>query len=156
MCWSCCASLECVRLANFSKIQWILSLQWCHDGRDGVSNHQPHHYLRNRLFRRREKKTPKLRVTDLSAGNSQVTGEFPAQMASNAENASIWWRHHVWKLHCGTQSLLWLHSRSDVLHLLLLYYTQHPAIMGMHYDICVWRLWKLYNVKWEFWSFSSW
>ena len=26
--------------------------------------------------------------------NSQVTGEFPAQMASNAENVSIWWRHH--------------------------------------------------------------
>ena len=23
-----------------------------------------------------------------------VTGEFPAQMTSNAENASIWWRHH--------------------------------------------------------------
>ena len=23
------------------------------------------------------------------------TGEFPAQMASNAENVSIWWRHHV-------------------------------------------------------------
>ena len=21
-------------------------------------------------------------------------GEFPAQMASNVENASIWWRHH--------------------------------------------------------------
>ena len=27
-------------------------------------------------------------------GNSPVTGEFPAQMASNAENVSIWWRHH--------------------------------------------------------------
>ena len=26
---------------------------------------------------------------------SSVTGEFPAQMASNAENVSIWWRHHV-------------------------------------------------------------
>ena len=26
-------------------------------------------------------------------GNSPVTGEFPAQRASNAENASIWWRH---------------------------------------------------------------
>ena len=25
-----------------------------------------------------------------------VTGEFPAQRASNAENVSIWWRHHVW------------------------------------------------------------
>ena len=23
-----------------------------------------------------------------------VWGEFPAQMASNAENVSIWWRHH--------------------------------------------------------------
>ena len=23
-----------------------------------------------------------------------VTGEFPAQMASNTENVSIWWRHH--------------------------------------------------------------
>ena len=23
------------------------------------------------------------------------TGEFPAQMASNAEKVSIWWRHHV-------------------------------------------------------------
>ena len=23
-----------------------------------------------------------------------MTGEFPTQMASNAENVSIWWRHH--------------------------------------------------------------
>ena len=29
------------------------------------------------------------------AGNSPGTGEFPAQMASNAESVSIWWRHHV-------------------------------------------------------------
>ena len=42
----------------------------------------------------RSKKTPKLRVTGLCAGNSPGTGEFPAQMASNAEEASIWWRHH--------------------------------------------------------------
>ena len=27
-------------------------------------------------------------------GDSPVTGEFPAQRASNAENVSIWWRHH--------------------------------------------------------------
>ena len=26
------------------------------------------------------------------------TGEFPAQMASYAENVSIWWRHHVFIL----------------------------------------------------------
>ena len=30
----------------------------------------------------------KLRVTGLYEGNSPVTGEFPAQRASNAENAS--------------------------------------------------------------------
>ena len=40
------------------------------------------------------KKTAKLRVTGLCVGNSPVTGEFPAQRASNAENASSWWRHH--------------------------------------------------------------
>ena len=63
----------------------------------GVSNHQPHDCLLNLLFRRRSKKTSKLRVTGLCAWNSPGTGEFLAQMASNAENVSIWWRHHVAK-----------------------------------------------------------
>ena len=70
------------------------TLQWHHNGCDGVSNHQPHDCLLNCLFRRRSKKTSKLRVTDLCAGNSPVTGEFPAQMTSHMENVSIWWRHH--------------------------------------------------------------
>ena len=52
-----------------------------------------HHYLLNRLFRQRSKKASKLRATGLCAGNSPVTGEIPAQMVSNAENVSIWWRH---------------------------------------------------------------
>ena len=65
---------------------------------DGVSDHQPHDRLLNRIFRRRSKKTSKFRVTGLCAGNSPVTGEFPAQMASNGENVSIWWRHHVEKV----------------------------------------------------------
>ena len=72
----------------------IFTLQWRHNGRDGVSNHQPHDCLLNRLFRRRSKKTSKLRVTGLCAGHSPGTGEFLAQMASNVENVSIWWRHH--------------------------------------------------------------
>ena len=46
------------------------------------------------MFRRRSKKTSKLRVTGICVGNSQVTGEFPTQKASNAENVSIWRRHH--------------------------------------------------------------
>ena len=73
----------------------LTSLWWRHNGPDSVPNLQPHDCLLNRLFRRRSKKTSKLRVTGLCAGNSPVTGEFPAQMASNPENVSIWWRHHV-------------------------------------------------------------
>ena len=70
------------------------SLHWRHKDHYGVSNHQPHGCLLNRLFRRRSKETSKLRVTGLCEGNSPGTGEFPAQRASNAENVSIWWRHH--------------------------------------------------------------
>ena len=70
------------------------ALQWRHNGCDGVLNHQPHDCLLNRLFRRKSKKTSKLRVTGLCAGNSPGTGEFTAQMASYAEYVSIWWRHH--------------------------------------------------------------
>ena len=55
---------------------------------------------------RKSKKTAKLRATGLWAGNSPVTGEFPAQRASNAENVSIWWRHHE---HGWTS---WLYLRS--------------------------------------------
>ena len=45
------------------------SLQWCHNGRDSVSNHEPHDCLLNCLFKRRSKKT----------------GEIPAEMANNAK-----------------------------------------------------------------------
>ena len=48
-----------------------------HNGRDGVSNHQPHDCLLNHLFRRRSKKTSKLRVTGLCAGNSPGTVNSP-------------------------------------------------------------------------------
>ena len=91
---------------NHEKLLWrnwtqypIHPLQWRHDGRDSVSNHQRLDCLLNRVFRRRSKKTSKLRVTGLCEGNSQGTGEFPVQMASNAGNVSIWWRHHVWRVH---------------------------------------------------------
>ena len=56
----------------------VNSLQWRHNGRDSVSNHQPHDCFLNRLFRRGSRKTSKLCVTGLYAGNSPGTGEFPA------------------------------------------------------------------------------
>ena len=68
----------------------MTSLHWRHNDHDSVSNHQPHDCFLNRSFRRRSKKTPKLCVTGLCG-----PGEFPAQRTSNAENVSIWWRHHA-------------------------------------------------------------
>ena len=70
---------------------WRLKItsQWRHNERDGVSNQQRLDCLLSHLFRRRSKKTSKLRVTGLGEGNSPVTGR-----ASNAENVSIWLRHH--------------------------------------------------------------
>ena len=76
-----------------------MTLQWRHNEHDGVSNHKPYDCLRDRLFRRRSKKTPKLCVPGLCEWNSPVTGEFLSQRASNAENVFIWWRHHgIWLL----------------------------------------------------------
>ena len=108
------------------------SLQGRINEHDGVSNHQLHDCLLNPLFKRRSKKTSKLCVTGLCEGNSSETGEFPAQRASNAENVSIWWRHHV-----GSQfpfiSLSW-----HQFHLLLHVAKQHrnaPESGPHHYYI---------------------
>ena len=95
------------------------TLQWRHNGCDSVSNHQPNDCLLNRLFRHRSKKTSKLRVTGLCAGNSPGTGELPAQMASNADFFSIWWRHHV--LGFGVAYIRDLTECGPLWHSLILY-----------------------------------
>ena len=95
------ATGACIHFPWHQQPSWwyrlVGTLQWRHNGRNSVSNHQPHDCLLNCLFTRRSRKTSKPRVTGLCAGNSQGTGEFPAQVASNAENVSIWWRHHDMK-----------------------------------------------------------
>ena len=54
------------------------------------------------------KKTSKLCVTGLFEGNSPATGKFPAQMASNAEYVSIWWRHQgISEYSKRTLSIVW-------------------------------------------------
>ena len=95
--WPCISFNQRKRIKN----DWIveetsMTLQWRHNEHDGVSNHKPYDCLLNRLFRCRSKKTSKLRVTGLCEENLPVTSEFPSQRASNAENVSIWWRHHEW------------------------------------------------------------
>ena len=64
----------------YSYWHWFSSstaLRWRHNDHAGVSNHQPHGCLLNRLFRCRWKKTSKLRVTGLCAGNSPGPGNSP-------------------------------------------------------------------------------
>ena len=84
-------------MANLEVGAFYPTLQWRHNGHDGVSNHRRLDCLLNRLFRRSSKKTSKLLVTGLCEGNSPVTGEFPAQKASNTENVFIWWRLHAFQ-----------------------------------------------------------
>ena len=79
---------------NFStRVPLEFALLWRHNGRDGVSNHQPHDCLLSILFRHRSENVKAPRHWPLCG---ELTGErwIPAQMASNAENVSIWWRHH--------------------------------------------------------------
>ena len=57
-------------------IKWLtygrrhFTLLWRHNEHDGVSNHQPNDCLLNRSFRRRSRKTSKLRVTGRRPVNS--------------------------------------------------------------------------------------
>ena len=106
-----------------------MALQWRHNGRYSVSNHQPRDCLLNRLFSHRSKKTPKLRIAGLWAGNSPVTGEFLAQMAINAENNSIWWRHHEVPAR-NQYSEVWYHS---ILSMIILVNASKRAIFMFPY-----------------------
>ena len=105
--------------------------QWHHNECDGASNHQHHDYLLNSLFGRLSDKTSNIRVTGLCDWNSPVTGEFPAQMASNAENVSIWWHHHA------------LYGYS--LHSLHPFFQSTPQMTGWTRAICFnFNIWVLY------------
>ena len=71
------------------------------------------------LFGCRSKKISKLRVTGLCAGNSPVTGRFPAQMASNAK----------------------VFPFDDVIMTVTCYHIRHPGgigqFWGVLYSLCV-------------------
>ena len=85
---------------------WDRSLKWRHNGRYGVPNHFHLICWLKILFSRTSKNTLKLRVTGLCEGNPAMTGAFRSQKAINAENVSIWWRHHV-LLHSKQRHLCW-------------------------------------------------
>ena len=72
-----------------------LSLQWRHNELDGVSNRQPHDCLFNRLFRRRSKKTSKLRVKCFHLMTSSCNG-----YESDSVTTKCWLKFH-WTLFLG-------------------------------------------------------
>ena len=130
-----------------------VSLQWHHNGCDSVSNHQPHDCFLNCVFRHRSKKTSKLCVTGLCAGNSPEAGEFPAQMASKAEDVSIWWRHHDHDCQCYGSLHRQVISSLDIVHV-----TRNGPSQWTNYKIimsllrCL--LWGQIMMTWSrYWSF---
>ena len=67
-------------------------------------------------------KASKPRVIGLCVRNSLVTGEFSAQRASNAENVSIWWRHHDVSSWLATTNVDSSYSSCIVIHPILITY----------------------------------
>ena len=67
-------------------------------------------------------------------GNSPVTGEFPTQRTRNAENISIWWRHHVrrWDSISGGKNWYYWELSSNSLQL---YWVEkfHKIAIGLSY-----------------------
>ena len=97
-----------VVLYCFIILEWVClpicrsPLQWCHNEHESISNHQPHDYILKCLFRRRKKNIKAPCHWPLCVGNSSVTGEFPTQRASNAENlmtsSCLHFSVHSWAL----------------------------------------------------------
>ena len=94
----------------------------------------------------------------LCAGNSPGTGEFPAQMASNAEKVSIWWRHHGKLTSCkiclqpcpfSTDGILWVYKTVSGSLPSPIFITQNcrEILWPGPYPRCLYR-----NKKW--WSLS--
>ena len=73
-------------------------LPWHHNERDGVWNHQPHDVYSG-VYSGTDQRNIK------ASRHWPLWGEFtcdrgsPRTRASNAENVSIWWRHHAIKYH---------------------------------------------------------
>ena len=85
-------------------------LHWRHNDHDGVSNHQPHGCLLNRLFKCRSKKTPKLRVTGICVRNSPgpVNSRTKGQLRGQCFHlmTSSWLRFYTTTMSCSSLPFL--------------------------------------------------
>ena len=92
----------------------LVPLLWGYNEHDGVSNHQPYDCLLNCLFRRISKKTSKLRVTGLCAGNSPVNSPHKGpvmrkcfHLMTSSCHRKWWWRSFTPN---GITNVQWVNS----------------------------------------------
>ena len=97
-------------------------------------------------------------------GDFPVTGEFPAQRVSNAENVSIWWRHHViskiWSDRLGRvhnfnrymYGFFWIYS--NLAHNNFEEWQQDSGTSSRVYSICgcLMKCWYLTAIPVSFWE----
>ena len=116
-------------------------LQWHHKERDGVSNHQPHDCLFNRLSKAQIKENIKAPSHWPLWGNTPVNGEFPAQRACYAENVSIWLRHHDMNVFNQQQyETLSMNPNAMTVTYQLIY----CHFINRHDDVIKWKLFRRY------------
>ena len=96
-----------------------ITLQWRHNGNDGVSNHQPCDCLLNRLFRRRSKKTSKLRVTGLCGGDFTGDRWIPCTKGPVTrkifpfDDVIIWWQ----EIKTFFSDSVWMHINGNLVYI---------------------------------------
>ena len=73
----------------------LVSLQWRHNGRDGVSDHQPYDCSLNCIFKEQIKENSQSAASQASVREIHRWPVNSLTKTSNAKNVSIWWRHHV-------------------------------------------------------------
>ena len=107
-----------VSLTKLHTEQTLESLHWRHNEYVGVSNHQPHGYLLNRLLRRRSKKTSKLNVTGRGPVNSPHKWPVTRKKFPFDDVIMLW---VIW----DAITLMWHHCNNWLIihHLLLVQYT---------------------------------
>ena len=108
-------------------------LQWHHNGLDSISNHQPHDCLLKGLFRCLSKKTSKLRITGLCAGNSPH--KLPVTRTIFPFDAKFYqYRDSLYKNKMGSQPS-YLHN-PYILKQLCLYQKGVISMSLLQFDVC--------------------
>ena len=106
-----------------------------HNDHDGVSNHQPHGCILNCLFRRRSKKTSKLRATGLCAGKSPGPGNSPHKGPVTREmfpfNDVMMYIHQIYAMR-PVATICSLYMSWLLLHLVMFYFSLYVGILDHH------------------------